>query len=29
LAAMGYTDVKEYAEGKKDWQEAGLGLTRD
>ena len=26
LAAMGYTDVRKYAEGKQDWREAGLGL---
>ncbi|HEU4656829.1 MAG TPA: rhodanese-like domain-containing protein [Capillimicrobium sp.] len=26
LAAMGYTNVRKYAEGKQDWQEAGLPL---
>jgi rhodanese-related sulfurtransferase len=26
LRAMGYTDVRKYAEGKQDWQEAGLPL---
>jgi len=26
LTAMGYTDVRTYAEGKQDWQEAGLPL---
>jgi len=26
LIAMGYTDVRRYAEGKQDWQEAGLTL---
>jgi rhodanese-related sulfurtransferase len=26
LTAMGYTDVRKYAEGKQDWQEAGLPL---
>lgn len=24
LEAMGYTDVRKYAEGKQDWREAGL-----
>jgi rhodanese-related sulfurtransferase len=26
LAAMGYTNVRKYAAGKQDWQEAGLPL---
>ena len=26
LTAMGYSDVRKYAEGKQDWQEAGLPL---
>jgi rhodanese-related sulfurtransferase len=26
LAAMGYTNVRKYAEGKQDWTEAGLPL---
>jgi len=26
LAALGYMNVKEYAEGKKDWKAAGLPL---
>jgi len=26
LTAMGYTNVRKYAEGKQDWQEAGLPL---
>lgn len=26
LVAMGYTNVRKYAEGKQDWQEAGLPL---
>jgi rhodanese-related sulfurtransferase len=26
LAAQGYTNVREYVEGKKDWREAGLPL---
>ena len=26
LAKLGYTNVREYAEGKQDWQEAGLPL---
>jgi len=26
LAAMGYTNVRKYAEGKDDWREAGLPL---
>jgi len=26
LIAMGYRDVRKYAEGKQDWQEAGLPL---
>jgi rhodanese-related sulfurtransferase len=29
LAAQGYTNVREYVEGKKDWREAGLPLERD
>jgi hypothetical protein len=28
LAAQGYTNVREYAEGKKDWREAGLPIER-
>ena len=28
LAALGYTDVRRYPEGKQDWQEAGLPLER-
>ena len=28
LVAMGYTNVNEYAEGKKDWIEAGLALEK-
>jgi rhodanese-related sulfurtransferase len=28
LAAQGYTNVREYVEGKKDWREAGLPLER-
>lgn len=28
LSAMGYTDVAVYAEGKKDWVEAGLALEK-
>lgn len=28
LTAMGYTDVRKYAEGKHGWQEAGLPLER-
>jgi rhodanese-related sulfurtransferase len=28
LAAMGYTNVRKYAEGKDDWREAGLPLER-
>ena len=27
LRAMGYTDVRKYAEGKQDWQKAGLPLV--
>jgi rhodanese-related sulfurtransferase len=27
LANMGYTNVRQYAEGKQDWQEAGLELV--
>lgn len=26
LTALGYTDVRKYAEGKQDWREAGLAL---
>jgi rhodanese-related sulfurtransferase len=26
LTKLGYTDVREYAEGKDDWREAGLAL---
>lgn len=26
---MGYTRVREYREGKKDWQAAGLPLEKD
>ncbi len=26
LTAMGYTNVRKYAEGKQDWEEAGLPL---
>ena len=26
LSAMGYTNVRKYAQGKQDWQEAGLPL---
>ena len=29
LEALGYTNVREYAEGKKDWVEAGLPTERD
>jgi rhodanese-related sulfurtransferase len=28
LSAMGYSDVREYAEGKADWLEAGLPVVR-
>ncbi len=28
LAALGYTNVREYAEGKQDWIEAGLPIER-
>ncbi len=28
LAALGYTNVREYAEGKQDWIEAGLPVER-
>ena len=28
LIAMGYRDVREYAEGKQDWLEAGLPVER-
>jgi len=26
LIALGYTNVRKYAEGKDDWREAGLAL---
>jgi len=26
---MGYTNVRDYAEGKEDWISAGLPLTKD
>ena len=26
---MGYTEVREYREGKKDWREAGLPMERE
>jgi rhodanese-related sulfurtransferase len=29
LAKMGYTNVRRYAEGKQDWQEAGLELVAE
>jgi len=29
LVAMGYTGVRRYAEGKQDWQEAGLPLEAE
>jgi len=29
LTAMGYGDVRKYAEGKQDWEEAGLPLERE
>ena len=29
LEAMGYTNVHEYAEGKQDWIDAGLPMTKD
>lgn len=28
LSKLGYTDVREYAEGKEDWTEAGLPLEQ-
>jgi rhodanese-related sulfurtransferase len=28
VAAQGYTNVREYAAGKKDWREAGLPIER-
>jgi rhodanese-related sulfurtransferase len=28
LAALGYTNVREYVAGKKDWREAGLPLEK-
>lgn len=29
LAALGYTDVRKYAEGKEGWQQAGLPLVAE
>jgi hypothetical protein len=29
MAAMGYTNVRDYAEGKEDWIRSGLPLTKD
>lgn len=29
LEAMGYTNVREYSAGKKDWVDAGLPMVRD
>jgi len=29
MAAMGYTNVQDYAAGKEDWIRAGLPLTKD
>jgi len=29
MAAMGYTNVRDYSEGKEDWIRAGLPLTKD
>jgi hypothetical protein len=29
LAAMGYSNVRDYAEGKEDWIRAGLPLTKN
>jgi rhodanese-related sulfurtransferase len=29
LTKLGYTDVRDYAEGKADWEEAGLPLVQD
>jgi len=28
LVALGYTNVREYVEGKKDWRAAGLAVER-
>lgn len=28
MAALGYTTVREYVAGKKDWREAGLPLEK-
>jgi rhodanese-related sulfurtransferase len=28
LAALGYTNVREYRDGKKDWVDAGLPMER-
>jgi rhodanese-related sulfurtransferase len=28
MGQLGYTDVRVYAEGKKDWQEAGLPVEQ-
>ncbi len=28
MAAMGYTNVREYVEGKKDWIDAGLPMEK-
>jgi hypothetical protein len=29
MADLGYTNVREYIEGKKAWRDAGLPLTKD
>jgi hypothetical protein len=29
LAALGYTNVRDYAEGKQDWIDAGLTVESD
>lgn len=29
LEALGYTDVREYVEGKQDWEQAGMPLVRE
>ena len=29
MAALGYTNVRDYSEGKEDWIRAGLPLTKD
>jgi hypothetical protein len=29
LAALGYTNVRDYAEGKQDWIDAGLPVESD